>query len=168
MRQLPLLLDQMLDEAVAGALHEIGHDVVRVSEIGLACASDAEILKRAVADGLLIITLDEHFGDWAVLELSSHPGVIRVKADPTTTNCVLAALLPFLLKSVDRDSRDQLVIVRASGVRWVQTHTAAEQIAEPNGPTHRKAHWSRRHGPKRVRRTHPIAGPKRVRCARVP
>ncbi|MBM3766847.1 MAG: hypothetical protein FJW32_15775 [Acidobacteria bacterium] len=116
----------MLDEAVAGALREIGHDVVRASEVGLACASDAEILDHAVADGRLLITLDEHFGDWAVLPLSSHPGVIRVKADPTTTNCVLAALLPFLLKSADRDFRDHLVIVRASGVRWVRTHTAAE------------------------------------------
>ncbi len=125
MRRLRLLLDQMLDDAVACALREIGHDVLRVSELGLACASDAEILQRAVENGRILITLDEHFGDWAVLPLSTHPGVIRIKADPTTTTCVLANLLPFLLKSADRDFNDHLVIVRPTGVRWVRTHGAA-------------------------------------------
>lgn len=121
MKRLRLPLDQMLDEEVAGALRESGHDVVRVSEVGLACASDAEILQRAVGDGRMLITFDEHFGDWTVLPLSTHPGVIRIKSDPTTTHCVLTMLIPFLLKSADKDFRDQLVIVRLAGARWVRT-----------------------------------------------
>jgi len=35
-----------------------------------------------VDEGRLLGTLDEHFGDWAILPLSAHPGVIRIKASP--------------------------------------------------------------------------------------
>lgn len=72
----------------------------------MACADDSEILECAVRDDRIFLTLDEHFGDWAVLPLSSHPGVIRVKADPTTSSRVLANLLPFLERSADREFRD--------------------------------------------------------------
>lgn len=50
MKRLRLLLDQMLDEEVAQALRDLGHDVVRVSEVGLACADDEAILGRAVSE----------------------------------------------------------------------------------------------------------------------
>lgn len=121
MRTLRLLLDQMLDEEVAGALRAQGHDAVRASDIGLATADDQAILARAIGDNRLLLTLDEHFGDWAVLPLSDHPGVVRVKAAPATSARILNVLLPFLEKTADRDFRDHLVIVRPAGVRWIRT-----------------------------------------------
>jgi len=57
----------MLDEDVARELRRLGHDVVKVSEIGLASAS------------------------------------------------------PFLERSADRDFQNRLVIVKLTGVRWIQT-----------------------------------------------
>jgi predicted nuclease of predicted toxin-antitoxin system len=120
-KRLRLLLDQMLDEEVARALGDLGHDAIRVSDVGLAAAADDVILQRAVDDGRLLVTLDEHFGDWAILPLSAHPGVIRVKASPTTTGNILALLLLFLEKAADRDFRNQLVIVRSAGARWIRT-----------------------------------------------
>ncbi len=121
MKRLRLLLDQMLDEGVARALGALGHDAIRVSDVGLASAADDAILRRAVDEGRLLVTLDEHFGDWAILPLSAHPGVIRIKASPTTTGNILALLLPFLEKAADRDFRNQLVIVRSAGARWIRT-----------------------------------------------
>ena len=121
MRKLRLLLDQMLDEEVADALRAQGHDAVRVCEIGLATADDQVVLERAISDNRLLLTLDEHFGDWAVLPLSEHPGVVRIKATPATSARILAVLLPFLEKAADRDFRDHLVIVRPAGVRWIRT-----------------------------------------------
>lgn len=121
MRKLRLLLDQMLDEEVANALRAQGHDAVRVCEIGLATADDQVILERAISDDRLLVTLDEHFGDWAVLPLSEHPGVVRVKAAPATTARILGVLVPFLEKAADRGFRDHLVIVRSTGVRWIRT-----------------------------------------------
>jgi predicted nuclease of predicted toxin-antitoxin system len=87
---LRLLVDQMLDEEVAQALRDRGHDVVRVSDVGLACADDETILARAIREARVLLTLDEHFGDWTVLPLSHHFGVVRVKANPATSRNVLA------------------------------------------------------------------------------
>ncbi len=33
----------------------------------------------------ILLTLDEHFGDWVILPLKKHPGVIRIKVNPATT-----------------------------------------------------------------------------------
>lgn len=69
----------MLSVEVAQALSKEGYDVVRVSDTGLARADDHEILQKAISENRILITLDEHFGDWVVLPLSRHPGVIRLK-----------------------------------------------------------------------------------------
>lgn len=63
----------MLQERVAEALREEGYDVVRASETGDARADDYQILQKAIFDNRILITLDEHFGDWVVLPLSHHP-----------------------------------------------------------------------------------------------
>jgi len=73
---LKLYLDQMFRLDVAQALRERGYDVVRASETGQARADDKQILERAIEDNRILVTLDEHFGDWTILPLSRHPGVI--------------------------------------------------------------------------------------------
>ncbi len=83
--QLNLYLDQMLRLDVAQALRNEGHDVMRASEVGQARADDYEILKKGIAEDRILVTLDEHFGDWVILPLSKHPGVIRLKINPTTS-----------------------------------------------------------------------------------
>jgi len=82
---LKLYLDQMLRLDVAQALRGEGHDVIRASEVGQARADDYEILQKAITENRILVTLDEHFGDWVVLPLSKHPGVIRLKVNPTTS-----------------------------------------------------------------------------------
>ena len=99
------LLDQMLDAEVAHTLLAAGNDVVRVSEVGMARSEDDHILAKAIAMGRILVTLDEHFGDWAVLPLRNHNGVIRVKTDLATTDNILAVLLPFLRQFGDSPSR---------------------------------------------------------------
>lgn len=118
-----LLLDQMMDEDVATVLRAKGCDVLRVGNIGLATAGDDEILTRAIADNRILVTLDGHFGDWVVLPLGQHPGVIRVKATPTTTAAVLTLLLPLLEAHAQTAFENRLVIVRKNGSRWVRTAT---------------------------------------------
>jgi hypothetical protein len=66
--------------------------------------------------------MDEHFGDWCILPLSQHPGVIRIKANPTTTNNVARLLMPFLAHHRNEDIRDRLVILAPSGERWIATY----------------------------------------------
>jgi predicted nuclease of predicted toxin-antitoxin system len=116
-----LYLDQMLRVELASLLEKAGHDVIRASETGLERADDALILERAVREQRTLVTLDGHFGDWVVLPLSEHPGVIRVKAHPTTTESVATVLLPLLANHSPSDFRNKLVIASLSRVRWIQT-----------------------------------------------
>jgi predicted nuclease of predicted toxin-antitoxin system len=112
------LLDQMFDRAVLAGLRETGFDVLAVSEIGMATADDSEIMQWAILNERIIITLDDHFGDWSILPLDAHSGVIRLKVNPTTTANTLNLLLPFLKKHTNRSFINHLVIVRTTGIRW--------------------------------------------------
>ncbi len=115
------LLDQMLDADVARTLLAAGEDVVRVTELGMARAEDDSILAKAIVMRRVLITLDEHFGDWAVLPLRSHGGVIRVKAELASTDHILAVLIPFLRQFGGQSFENTLAIVSKNRVRLINT-----------------------------------------------
>ena len=100
---LRLFLDQCLRVEVALALRREGHDVQRAAEVGQHRADDLQILQRAISDDRILVTLDEHFGNWAVLPLRKHPGVIRLKVHPATHENAIGILLPFLRTRTLRD-----------------------------------------------------------------
>ena len=116
-----LLLDQMLRAELAELLRVEGHDVVRVSEIGQARADDSDILSRAVHDQRTVLTIDQDFGDWVVLPLSEHFGVIRIKVHPTTTTNIASILLPFLANRPQSEFVNRLIILSKGRVRWIRT-----------------------------------------------
>jgi len=119
--QYKLYLDQMFGMDIAQALRDEGHDVLRASEIGQARADDQQILQKAISENRILITLDEHFGDWVVLPLSKHPGVIRLKVNPATSKNILKPLIPFLnLHSMDQ-FKDHLVILSVKRAKWIHT-----------------------------------------------
>ncbi len=118
---LKLYLDQMLQLNVALALRHEGHDIMRSSEVGQARADDHEILQKAIAENRILITLDEHFGDWVVLPLSRHPGVIRLKIHPTTSKNAIKLLIPFLRLHTSEKFRDHLVILSPKRAKWIFT-----------------------------------------------
>jgi predicted nuclease of predicted toxin-antitoxin system len=116
-----LYLDQMLRLDVAQVLRDEGYDVVRASEVGQARADDHEILQKAISDKRVLITLDEHFGDWTVLPLSSHPGVIRVKVNPTTSENIIKVLIPFIRLHHSQNFENNLVILSFKRSKWILT-----------------------------------------------
>jgi predicted nuclease of predicted toxin-antitoxin system len=118
---LRLYLDQMLRLDVGQALRGEGHDVIRTSEVGQARADDYEILQKAIAVNRILITLDEHFGDWVILPLSKHPGVIRLKVHPTTSKNTIKLLLPFLRIHSSEQFKNHLVILSPNRAKWVHT-----------------------------------------------
>jgi hypothetical protein len=65
--------------------------------------------------------LDEHFGDWVILPLKRHPGVIRIKTSTTTSKNVLDILLPFLRLHSSEQFMDRLVILSQKRVKWIST-----------------------------------------------
>lgn len=58
-----LLLDQDVYETTARFLIDLGHDVIKVSELGMATASDEENLKKSAELGRLLITRDRDYGN---------------------------------------------------------------------------------------------------------
>ena len=116
-----LYLDQMFGVHVALALRAAGFDVMRAAEVGQSRADDAEILMKAVEEKRVLITLDEHFGDWVVLPLGHHPGVIRLKVNPTTARNVLKLLVPFLQSHSAEEFKNHLAIVSAKRIKWIYT-----------------------------------------------
>jgi predicted nuclease of predicted toxin-antitoxin system len=118
---LKLYLDQMFHLEVAQALRENGYDVIRVSETGQERADDQQILNKAISESRILITLDEHFGDWVILPLSRHFGVIRLKVHPTTSENVLKILVPFLSLYSQEQFRDYLVILSEKRAKWIRT-----------------------------------------------
>jgi len=118
---LKLYLDQMIPSEVARKLKDQGYDVLRVSETGQGRADDGQILEKAISENRILITLDEHFGDWVVLPLSRHPGVIRLKAAPTTSTKILNLLFPFLQLHTTEQFRDHMVILSEKRAKWILT-----------------------------------------------
>jgi predicted nuclease of predicted toxin-antitoxin system len=118
---LKLYLDQMFQTEVAQVLRRQGYDVIRASETGQARADDQQILNKAISESRILITLDEHFGDWVILPLSRHPGVIRLKVHPTTSENVAKILLPFLSLYSQEQFRNYLVILSEKRSKWIRT-----------------------------------------------
>jgi predicted nuclease of predicted toxin-antitoxin system len=116
-----LYLDQMFRLDLATILQGEGHDVLWAGETGQATADDDQILQFAIENGRVLVTMDEHFGDWATLPLDRHPGVVRVKADPSTTANAARLLVPFLVSHEQDDFRNHLVILSRASERWIKT-----------------------------------------------
>lgn len=116
-----LYLDQMFRLDLAELFRSQGHDVVCAVEAGQQTADDTEVLRRAIDEGRILVTMDEHFGHWAILPLDKHPGVIRVKAHPATTTNIAGLLIPFLASHDPEELCDHLVILSSRTERWIQT-----------------------------------------------
>jgi predicted nuclease of predicted toxin-antitoxin system len=116
-----LYLDQMFKVDVAQGLGEQGYDVLRAYETHQDRADDQQILQKAIVENRILITLDEHFGDWVILPLSRHSGVIRIKVYPTTSERVLNLLLPFLRTHTQDQFKDHLVILSKKRAKWILT-----------------------------------------------
>ena len=94
---------------------------MRASEVGQARADGHEILQKAITENRILITLDEHFGDWVILPLSKHPGVIRLKVNPTTSKNVVELLLLFLRLHSSGQFINHLVILSPKREKWIHT-----------------------------------------------
>jgi len=119
--RLRLYLDQMLNLQVGETLREEGYDVVRASEAGQSRSDDYEILQKAISENRILITLDDDFGDWAILPLSEHSGVIRLKINPTTSKKIIELLLPFLRLHSGEEYKNHLIILSPKRVKWINT-----------------------------------------------
>jgi predicted nuclease of predicted toxin-antitoxin system len=76
-----LLLDQGLPRGAVAELRALGLDAAHVSDLGMASATDSEIIALARADGLTVVTLDADFHALLALSDAVAPSVVRVRIE---------------------------------------------------------------------------------------
>jgi predicted nuclease of predicted toxin-antitoxin system len=115
------LLDQDVYAVTGSFLIDLGHDVVRVAEIGMAAASDANLLTAAHDQNRIMLTCDRDYGSLVFIK-DFGAGVIYLRIRPSTHNSVHAELKRVL----DRYSEEQLsrafVVVEPDGHRVRHLH----------------------------------------------
>jgi predicted nuclease of predicted toxin-antitoxin system len=91
------LLDENLSPLICPLLHAAGHEAVHVRDIDLASSPDREVLARAAADGLILVTADRgDFGRELATTGATEPSVVLLRQLP---NIVRAADVAALLEA---------------------------------------------------------------------
>ncbi len=110
------LLDQDVYAATGRYLSQLGHDVVRVAEIGMAQASDANLLQVAHGQDRIFVTCDRDFGSLVFLQ-GMGAGVLYLRMLPSTQNAVHAELRRVLESYSEEDLVRAFVVVEPDGHR---------------------------------------------------
>ena len=86
------LADQDIWKVTLDLLRSWGHNVVTAKEIGMARASDEDLLKVAKGENRLFIIRDKDYGSLVFLGDIACPGIILLRITPETTDEVHAEL----------------------------------------------------------------------------
>jgi predicted nuclease of predicted toxin-antitoxin system len=104
-----LLLDQGVPRSTGKLLVEGGWDVVHVADIGMSRADDAAILRHALAEGRVCVTLDADFHTLLVMGGNQYPSAIRIRLEGLDA-AKMAALLQRIWVGVE-DALDDGALV---------------------------------------------------------
>ena len=86
------LVDMGLSPTIVGFLENLGHDAVRVNQLGMATASDEEIIAYATGHDSVVLTVDLDFGDILSHTELRKPSVIIFRLKEPSTEKVQAIL----------------------------------------------------------------------------
>lgn len=112
-----LLLDQGLPRSAALLLREGGIDTLHVGEIGLAAATDNEILQRGRQEGRVIVTLDADFHALLAFSKALSPSVIRIRIEGLTGPMAANVIREAVLRSKEDLESGALVTVQPGRIR---------------------------------------------------
>ena len=111
-----LLLDQDVYASTARFLSGLGHDVLPVAQIGLARASDEELLQVAQKEKRLLVTRDRDYGHLVFVK-GICSGVLYLRMLPATQDAVHGELERVLKTYTEQDLRRMFVVIEAGGHR---------------------------------------------------
>jgi predicted nuclease of predicted toxin-antitoxin system len=112
-----LLLDQDVYEVTARYLIEIGHDILKVSEIGMATASDEDNLNKAFELDRLFITRDRDYGN-LVFVRQMRIGVLYLRMLPLNRDAVHLELKRVIDEYTEDELKAAFVVVEAGRHRF--------------------------------------------------
>lgn len=109
------LIDANLSPRLAELLAAAGHDAIAVREIGLASASDDEILDRAAEEDRIVVSHDTDFGALLAFRRSSKPSFVLIRSSDPLTVDEQAELLIANVDAVAADLRSGAIVTFARG-----------------------------------------------------
>lgn len=112
-----LLTDQDVYEITVRFLFGLKHDVVRVSELGMATASDAENLNKALELGRIFVTRDRDYGNLVFVK-QIRTGVLYLRVLPSNIGLVHAELESVLNEYSEDELKSSFVVVEATRHRF--------------------------------------------------
>ncbi|MFN0023077.1 MAG: DUF5615 family PIN-like protein [Parvularculaceae bacterium] len=111
------LIDMPLSPALATWLHGEGHDAAHASALGLARATDADILKIARSQGRTVITADLDYPRLLAAMKTTDPSVILFR-DGEWNEAEVVARLADVLRSVPEEQlKASIIVVEKSRIR---------------------------------------------------
>jgi predicted nuclease of predicted toxin-antitoxin system len=116
-----LLIDANLSPRVAARLRSVGHEAVHVGDIGMLGASDDDILVRAAASGMVIVSADSDFGELLAVSGAERPSVVLLRSGDHLGPDQQATLLAANLPAVAADLEAGAVVSIARGRLRVRT-----------------------------------------------
>lgn len=112
-----LLLDQDVYEVTARFLIGLGHNVVRVAELGMAQASDEKNLKKALELNRIFVTRDRDYGN-LVFVRGIRSGVLYLRILPSVISFVHAELERVLSLYDENDLKSAFIVIEAGRHRF--------------------------------------------------
>lgn len=107
--------DENIGLSVVGALQDIGHDTVSITEIRPGM-SDWDVLALAIKERRILITSDTDFGELVYLQKQKHVGIILLRlTDQTNEN--KTRVLTALLASHAKQLKNAFVVVTEASIR---------------------------------------------------
>jgi len=110
------LLDQDVYTVTARFLCSLGHNVVRVAQIGRSQADDEELLKIAQGQGCLFVTRDRDYGN-LVFAKGLGAGVLYLRILPSTLNATHSELERVLKTYPEEVLMKAFVVIEPDGHR---------------------------------------------------
>jgi predicted nuclease of predicted toxin-antitoxin system len=98
----------------------LGHDVVPVAQLGLARASDTELLRVAHDQGRIFVTRDRDFGALVFVQ-GQGPGVIDLRILPSTQDAVHAELARVLTLYGEQELAVSFVVIEPGRIAFASS-----------------------------------------------
>ncbi len=111
------MLDQDVYEVTARFLIGLGHDVIRVAELGMAQASDEENLNKALELNRIFVTRDRDYGNLVFVK-GIRSGVLYLRILPSDINAVHEELERVLDLYDEADLKSAFVVIEAGRHRF--------------------------------------------------
>ena len=112
-----LLLDQGLPRSTVEKLKLLNIESTHVGDIGMAAATDSEIIQKALHESLTVVTLDSDFHTILATSGNNKPSVIRIRMEGLKAD-KLAGIICSIIESVSDELETGVAIsVTEKGIR---------------------------------------------------